>query len=108
MKIENKLKEIVGRVVSQSGFTLHSIILFGSRARGDFNRKSDFDILIVIKEEIDIKKRRELRTKISVALHEDIKFVPFDIIVKSLKNYEEEKGVANTISKEASLEGVVI
>jgi predicted nucleotidyltransferase len=106
MKIENKIREIVEKVLAQNGFTLHSIILFGSRARGDFNKESDFDVLVIVKEEISIKEKRELRIKISVALHNEIQFVPFDIIVKSLRDYEQEKEIVNTISKVASLEGI--
>jgi len=32
---------------------LHSLILFGSQARGDANADSDIDILIVLKDDID-------------------------------------------------------
>jgi predicted nucleotidyltransferase len=32
---------------------LHSLILFGSQARGDANLDSDIDILIVLKDDID-------------------------------------------------------
>ncbi len=30
-------------------FSLENIILFGSRARGDFDEDSDWDVLIIIK-----------------------------------------------------------
>lgn len=106
MKIEDRIKEIIEKVVFQNGFSLHGVILFGSRARRDYNEDSDFDILIIVKEDITIVHKRNLRAKISVELHKQIKFIPFDIIVKSLKNFREEKEVVNTISQEASLEGV--
>lgn len=105
MRIERKVREIIEDVLDQNRVTLYSIILFGSRARGDFNKESDFDILVVVKEEMSIKEKRELKIKISVALHSKIRFVPFDVIVKSLRDYEQEKEIANTISKVASLEG---
>jgi len=106
MKLKDKIKEVIKKVLAQNSFTLHSIILFGSRARGDSDKESDYDILIIVKEDINIKEKRELRTKISVALHDAIRFVPFDVIVKSLKNYEQDKEVVNTISRIATLEGV--
>lgn len=104
--IEDGIRNVIEKVLIQSKIALENIILFGSRAREDFNNESDYDILIIVKEDINIKEKRELRTKISVALHNDIKFVPFNIIVKSLKSYEQEKDVVNTISKVATLEGV--
>lgn len=106
MKIENKIGEVIKKVLVNSGFTPHSIILFGSRARGDFSIESDFDILVVIKEDMDIKERRKLRTRISIKLHEEFRFVSFDVIVKSLKDFEKEKRIVNTISKTAFIEGV--
>ena len=57
MKIEKKIKEIVGRVLEKNGFTLHNIFLFDSRARGDFDEESDYDILIILNEEISIENK---------------------------------------------------
>ncbi|MFN4227851.1 MAG: nucleotidyltransferase domain-containing protein [Candidatus Ratteibacteria bacterium] len=105
MQIEVKIKEIIEDVVAQNGYTLDSVFLFGSRARGDFEKDSDYDILIIVKEEIPIVVKKNLRAKISAALHKEIKFVPFDIIVKSLKTFMEEREVVNTISSEVAMEG---
>jgi predicted nucleotidyltransferase len=108
MKIEEHIKKIIEDVLAKAGFTLHSIILFGSRARKDFDEESDYDILVIVKEDLNIKEMRELRVKVSTMLHREIKFVPFDIILKSLKNFQEEKEVVNTISNEAFLEGMKV
>ena len=43
------------------------IILFGSRAKERFHKNSDFDIAID-KEEVDIRKRREITEEIEKAL----------------------------------------
>jgi len=45
------------------------IILFGSRAKERFHKNSDFDIAID-KEEVDIRKRREITEEIEKALRE--------------------------------------
>jgi|SRR4051794_9632263 predicted nucleotidyltransferase len=38
------------------------VVLFGSRARGDFHEESDWDILILVdKEEADFKFKKEIR-----------------------------------------------
>ncbi|KUK30282.1 MAG: DNA polymerase beta domain protein region [Methanosarcinales archeaon 56_1174] len=106
--IKEKIKNAIDRVIKRSGFSLNSIIIFGSRARGDFNADSDYDILIILNEDLSIEDRRRLTVKISAELHKEMKFTAFDIIVKSLKKFEEEKDVVNTISNEAFLEGVKI
>ncbi len=36
------------------------IILYGSRARGDFNKYSDWDFLVLIKEKINEKQKIEI------------------------------------------------
>ncbi|RKX55115.1 MAG: hypothetical protein DRP50_03400 [Thermotoga sp.] len=108
MKIEKKIKEIVGRVLGKNGFTLHNIFLFGSRARGDFDEESDYDILVILNEEISIEDKRKLMVKISGELHKKMRYTSFDIIIKSLKSFEEEKNVVNTVSNEAFLEGIRI
>jgi len=37
-----------------------------------------------------------------------MRYTSFDIIIKSLKSFEEEKNVVNTVSNEAFLEGIRI
>ena len=50
--IEKRIRNIIEIVLIQSKITLKDIIIFGSRARGDFKEGSDFDILIIIKNEL--------------------------------------------------------
>ena len=106
MKVESKIKRIIEDTVSQNGFLLDSIFFFGSRARGDFKEGSDFDILIILKGKLPIKERRKLTVEVLRALHTELRFTPFDIIVKSREDFEEEKDIVNTISNEVFLEGI--
>ena len=103
--IKEKLRNIIEKVVKKSGFTLNSVFVFGSRARGDFRPDSDYDILVVIDEDLPIRERRRLSVRISSELHKEMHFAGFDIIVKSLRKFEEEKDIVNTIAHEAYLEG---
>ena len=52
MCTRNQLNEILERVVAGSkavfGENLHSVILFGSYARGDYDEESDVDVLILV------------------------------------------------------------
>lgn len=40
------------------------IILFGSRARGDFNETSDWDLLILLNKPVDEKLKVQIRNKL--------------------------------------------
>lgn len=108
MKIEDKIKESIENVLGENGYSLHSIFLFGSRARGGFEKESDYDILVVIKNSIDIKQKREIWMKVYHQLHKDFPLTPFDVIIKTAMAFEDEKDIVNTISNEAFVEGIRI
>jgi predicted nucleotidyltransferase len=56
-EILKEIKKVVLEVDSEA-----KVILFGSRARGDFNDESDWDVLILVdKEETDFTFKRKLR-----------------------------------------------
>jgi predicted nucleotidyltransferase len=44
------LNDLVEHLLSTLSGTIRRIVLFGSRARGDFNLSSDMDVLVVTKE----------------------------------------------------------
>lgn len=99
-----KLKEMLKELKVEYS----KIIMFGSRARGDFGEESDWDFLIVLKKPADARTRREIWLKIYKKFHEHFPLVSVDIILKDAASFEEEKAVANTISNEVFLEGVEI
>lgn len=104
-KAERKIKRIILDMLGELGLEVESIILFGSRARGDFEEESDYDILIITKNE-DFKQRFvEIWEKVYQALHLGFPTASFDLIIKSSRQFEEEKDVVNTIANEAYAEG---
>jgi predicted nucleotidyltransferase len=106
--MEERIRGIIEKALSQSNITLESIILFGSRARGGFEEESDFDILVTIKNETNMEQKREFWKNLSHELHKDFPFMPFDVIIKTTKDFEDERDVVNTISNEAYIEGIKI
>lgn len=59
-RIEKKvIKSFVEKLRENIGDEILKIMLFGSKARGDFSRDSDIDIFVLVKE-----KNQELRDKI--------------------------------------------
>jgi len=55
MEEKKAIRETVIRIAEKYGIEVDRIILFGSRARGDFKENSDWDILIVVKDKHDKK-----------------------------------------------------
>ncbi len=66
------------------------IILFGSRARGDHNEDSDYDIL-VLKEGVRPEERRKLQAKIRLKLLDAgmYRYADIDVVVQDPAKYEE-------------------
>ena len=68
------LKDLKNLLISRYGNDIKRVILFGSQAVGDAEKFSDFDILIVLEEDYDWRREKEL-----IALCYDID-LKYDII----------------------------
>lgn len=99
-------KKVIKQEVESVGLRVEKIILFGSRARGDYKGDSDWDFLILLNKELPPKEKRKLRSKLSVKLLR--MGIDCEIILKSKQSYQIDKNIVNTISYSASLEGVEI
>ncbi len=62
------LPELRSRFQGLYGEKLERLVLFGSRARGDDEPDSDFDVLVVLTDEITIRKNREPANDVICAL----------------------------------------
>jgi predicted nucleotidyltransferase len=88
---------------NQLGDRLVKIVVFGSRARGDFDAESDTDIAIIVRE-----LSRELKYQILDTVAEiEMKFiVPLSVIVFSENEFERlkkrERRIALDIEKEGT------
>ncbi len=106
MNSKNEILEKLKSILNEMNLKYSKILLFGSRARGDFREESDWDFLIVLKKPLDAKTKKELWFQIYKKLHEFYPFISFDIILKDAESFEEEKTITNTISNEVYLEGI--
>ncbi len=100
------IKSEISKLIFEMDIPLEKIILFGSRARGDFTKQSDWDILIVVSKDITIKEKMELMDKIITRLSDC--YIPCDVIIKSVKEMEYYKDFIGSVTREAMKEGVVI
>jgi len=98
------IKEEIIKCLNEMGVKIKSIILFGSRARGQYTKYSDWDFLIIVKGNISLKEKR----KIAKAIRERLAdfYIPCDVIVKSENEIEYYKDFIGTVSREALKEGI--
>ena len=55
------LNDLSKKLRAQLKEEIHDIILFGSRSDKSFNELSDFDVLIILKNQYNWKKKRAIR-----------------------------------------------
>ena len=55
---EKTIKKIINHLVKVCPEQLVSVILYGSKARGDFSSDSDLDLLILVKDKNNINRNR--------------------------------------------------
>jgi len=79
------------------------IRLFGSRARGDANRDSDWDFLVVVPE----ASSASADPLVPWRLRRDTG-VRADVVVYSSRDFESERGVPNTLAYEAASAGIAL
>ena len=97
------LKELKQGMQSQLGDRLVKMVVFGSRARGDFDAESDTDIAIIVRE-----LSRELKYQIFDTVAEiEMKFIiPLSVIVFSENEFERLKKRERRIALDIEKEGI--
>ena len=95
------LDQIIHRLVA--GFAPERIILFGSRARGDNDDRSDIDLLVV--GPLTGSRRARL-----VAMDRCLRGLkaPTDILLLTPEEFERDRHIPGTIARPAWLEGRVL
>jgi predicted nucleotidyltransferase len=83
------IKEVIYEIFAENGIEISSIILFGSRARGEATKRSDWDLLIIIKK--DISREDELRISHMIRRRLAEEFIPCDVLIRSEKKLKREK-----------------
>lgn len=103
-----KTLDIAVRVIKEEfekrGLRIDRMMLFGSRARGNFKEDSDWDFLVVVDKTLSFHEKWDIIDEIKKRLAKD--FIPNDIIIKSLQEIEEEGEDVGKITYEILREGI--
>lgn len=81
-----------------------SILLFGSRARNDYNEDSDYDLMIVTEIAHENNEIRLLKALIRKKLAKNK--IPADIIIQSSAEVESNKKITGHIVRQILKEGI--
>ena len=101
------IRKIILEEAGNLGVEIERIILFGSRARGDYREDSDYDILIIVKGKIDRRTKVSLAARIGSILTRLLD-TPVDVVIVSGLYWKEYHNQPGTILYPASREGVTI
>jgi len=96
--------EIIKKEVESAGLKIINILLFGSRARGNYKKDSDWDFYVIVDKDIGFSEKREIARKIRRKLAE-LK-IPNDIIIQSASIVERRKDDAGYLTYYVLKEGV--
>ncbi|CAN5822199.1 nucleotidyltransferase domain-containing protein [soil metagenome] len=81
------------------------ILLFGSRARGDFNKDSDYDLLVITPDNLPAREKSSWMSRLNYALVKALK-VPVDVLVNSEEEVSQKSKLPGHIIRWAMKEGV--
>jgi predicted nucleotidyltransferase len=96
--------QIIQQTLSAQEILIKEIIVFGSRARGDYHKESDWDFLVVTDQDLSFKEKHQLIIQIKRRLAKS--GIPNDIIIQSRTKFNTMKHHPGSISYVANLEGI--
>ncbi len=96
--LRKDIKESIGKIAYKK------IILFGSRARGDYDKKSDFDLLIILSKNKSAREKIHLSTMLRKRFAS--KIIDADIVVKDGRDIEYLRNKPGSVVRNALEEGI--
>lgn len=100
--MNDNIKKIILEAIREYKYS--SIILFGSRARNEYQENSDYDLLLIIEENLSMQEMRKIQANIRKKLA--LKGIDADVIVKTRNIIEKYKTKKGNIIYNALKEGI--
>ncbi len=92
--------------VCSSFFPDCKIVLFGSRANQYYEDNSDYDFMIITKEELSAKEKLNYKAEIRKILAN--RKIPVDVLIQSKTEVDRKKNIIGHIVKQAVTKGIVL
>ena len=102
----DNITQIIKKICSEHGITVIKMILFGSRARGNYSSTSDYDFLVICPNPLSHEKKMKLWLYTSRALAEI--HVDADILFKSQTEFERDRNNKGKVTYYAAKDGISI
>jgi len=99
MAANSIIKDTVKRIFPNS-----KVLLFGSQARGDFKENSDYDLLVIIEEELSPSDKMPYRTIIRKNLLSHDIFS--DVLIQSKTEVAQKKNLKGHVIRNIMKEGI--
>lgn len=96
--------DVIRKSFSLKNINIENIIFFGSRARGDNKRDSDWDFLVVVDKELNFREKSRIIIEIKRSLAR--LGIPNDLLVQSRDKFNFMKSQPGNISYAANIEGI--
>ena len=105
--LEQSLEELMGEISNsiRADYPDAQVILFGSYARGDYTKDSDFDIWVLVPEIIG--RRSDMRVDIACAARRGFP-MPLDLLLYTFDEFEQHSKSKSRLQYTIKNEGVVL
>jgi len=98
--------EFLRGILADLGLGDCQIMLFGSRARGDYTGDSDYDFLVIIQNPMSLSEKRKVTSFIRMRMAESN--IPVDVFLKDMRDYESYKDIVGSLSYEVGKDGIAV
>ncbi len=98
------LLQVIREVLEAHSVHLEQVFLFGSRVRGQGSPDSDWDLFVLVTEDLQPRLRHRLITEIKRELAR--RRIPNDIVIQSVERFQRIQMYPGHLSYEVAREGV--
>ncbi len=105
-EIQNIAKKIITEELKKEGINAVKIILFGSRARGDYKEDSDWDFYVIVDRTLTFPEKSKIITRIRRRLAKER--IPNDVVIQSFEEVNRRKNDVGYLTYYVLKEGVEI